>query len=324
MIRYARLRPGRGFRLRRAIAYYAQRVVTVRGVRRGVWRCLAAAVRLRQGASPPGPAEPRVAHAVAALERDGLARLADLVPPAEVATILAYFQDRKVIGPDGCAVVLSELPPGTAMAAYPLATVVRCPGLTEAVNAPENPGGCLALSRLQADHFESRRPLVVSARGWRGNDAVLPPRSRRLALPEAVRLPDGCGRRGRPARLCGRFPPDRGGAAGAALCAADGGTPVRHGEPMDNDRTARHHVHGRRPWHSPRCAAPPQAASHPASAVFDPADLRFRIRAGCASGRAWARRLCEPSSGSPTCLPAGLPFAPASGDAQRKVVIARS
>ena len=137
MIRYARLRPGRGFRLRRAIAYYAQRVVTVRGVRRGVRRCLAAAVRLRQGAGSPGPAEPRVAHAVAALERDGLARLADLVPPAEVATILAYFRDRKVIGPDGCAVVLSELPPGTAMAAYPLATVVRCPGLMEAVNAPE-------------------------------------------------------------------------------------------------------------------------------------------------------------------------------------------
>ena len=164
MIRYARLRPGRGFRLRRAIFYYAQRLVTVRGFRRGIQRCLAATVRLRQGASPPGPAEPRVAHAIAALERDGLARLEDLIPPAEVETILTYFRAQKVVGPDGRCVALSDLPPGTVMAAYPLDIAVGCPGLMEAANAP----GILRIASCylgcKPTISKSRCPLVVSAR----------------------------------------------------------------------------------------------------------------------------------------------------------------
>jgi hypothetical protein len=137
MIGYAQLRPGRGFEFRRAVPYYLQRVVTWHRTRRSVSRCLAAAIRLRQGGRPKGTASPYIGRTVAALERDGLAMLGDLIAPAAIEEMVTFFRGQEVVGPGGRLIPLSDLPPGTGMAAYPLESVVACPGLMKAINTPD-------------------------------------------------------------------------------------------------------------------------------------------------------------------------------------------
>jgi hypothetical protein len=135
MIGYAQLKPGPGFNLRNAALYYAQRLVTWRGPRHLVCRGLAAAIRLRHGrgdgavASAPGPAAQD-------LERDGLAMLPPFAIPGGVAAITEFLRGEKVTGPGGRLMRLEDLPAGTGMASYPLATVVACPGLMAAINDP--------------------------------------------------------------------------------------------------------------------------------------------------------------------------------------------
>ncbi|WP_194152294.1 phytanoyl-CoA dioxygenase family protein [Muricoccus nepalensis] len=136
MIDYARLRPGRGFEPGRAAAYYAQRLVTGRRLRGSVSRCLAAAIRLRQGAGTALPAGEPPHPALAGLRQDGLAMLDGPPPPADPGEMLAYFRAQRVVGPGRRLMRLEEVEPGTSMASYPLSTVVACPGLMEAINAP--------------------------------------------------------------------------------------------------------------------------------------------------------------------------------------------
>lgn len=135
MIGYAQLRPGPGFKAGRAAAYYAQRLVTARRLRTPVSNCLAAAIRLRHGGTARNAGAP--AHpALADLRRDGLAMLESPPAPAETGEMLAYFRGQRVVGPGGRLMRLDEVEPGTSMASYPLSTVIGCPGLLEAVNAP--------------------------------------------------------------------------------------------------------------------------------------------------------------------------------------------
>ncbi|WP_052403006.1 hypothetical protein [Muricoccus aerilatus] len=135
MIGYAQLRPGRGFEAGRAAAYYAQRLITPRLLRRSISHCVAASIRLRHGgiatlnASPADPA-------LAELRRDGLAMLTAPPLPAEVSEMLAYFCGQRVVSSGGHLQRLEEVEAGTSIASYPLATVIGCPGLLEAINAP--------------------------------------------------------------------------------------------------------------------------------------------------------------------------------------------
>ncbi|MFC0385510.1 phytanoyl-CoA dioxygenase family protein [Muricoccus vinaceus] len=137
MIGYAQLRPGHGFSWRSAVPYYLQRLVTPRGLRGTVSRGLAAAIRMRHGAGPGGPAGACVAAALAGLDAEGLATTEDLLPADAIRSMLDFFRRQRLIGPGGQPMALEDLPPGTGMAAYPLHTVVACPGLMEAINAPD-------------------------------------------------------------------------------------------------------------------------------------------------------------------------------------------
>lgn len=137
MIAYAQLRPGRGFSWRRATPYYLQRLAAPLGVRGAVSRGLAAAVRMRHGAGPAGVAGACVAPALAALDAEGLAMMGNLLPVEAIPAMRGFFRHQRLAGPGGRAVALEDLPAGTAMAAYPLHTVVACPGLMEAINAPD-------------------------------------------------------------------------------------------------------------------------------------------------------------------------------------------
>jgi hypothetical protein len=137
MISYTQIRPGPGFQPGRAFLYYAQRLVTPPRMRRTLSRCIATGIRLRYGGyrqEQPGASPCR--HATASLERDGLAMLPDLVTPAAVDSIAAFFRGKNVARKDGSLVPLKGLPPGTTTAAYPLETVLACRDVLEIINSP--------------------------------------------------------------------------------------------------------------------------------------------------------------------------------------------
>ena len=50
--------------------------------------------------------------------------------------MLTYFRGQRVVTSGGRLQRLEEVEPGTSMAAYPLSTIVGCPGLLQAINAP--------------------------------------------------------------------------------------------------------------------------------------------------------------------------------------------
>jgi hypothetical protein len=65
-----------------------------------------------------------------------------------------YFRDRMVIGPGETSSPVEGLPAGTAAAAYSLATVIDCPGMLEALNAP-------SILRIAADYIGCK-PTISS------------------------------------------------------------------------------------------------------------------------------------------------------------------
>ncbi len=161
MLPYARLTPGPGFRPDRAAFYYAQRLVTQPRLRRAVSRGLAAAVRLRHG-THPGADEDDPAHrqAVAALRDRGLSVLGDdFASPDVIERITAFFRDKKVVGPGDRLIPPEGLPPGSAAAAYPLETVLRCPDVLDLINAP-------SILRIAADYLGCKPTLSSLGVRW--------------------------------------------------------------------------------------------------------------------------------------------------------------
>jgi hypothetical protein len=137
MIRYARLRPGPGFQPIQAVLYYAQRLVTVPVLRRGISLFLSMVVNALQGNRPARRTDAVSARVLHELKTNGVALLAPFAAAGGLETIVDYFRQQQVIGPDGRRVAFAALPEGTPAAAYDLQTVVNCPGLLELVNAPE-------------------------------------------------------------------------------------------------------------------------------------------------------------------------------------------
>src|SRR5690606_27847349 len=113
-----------------------QRLVTSPTARRTVSEWIAARLRRRHGAPPGEVVDLDARQAADGLRRDGVALLSPLLSPAAVADMAGYFQCSPVVGPDGRLTRLEELPPQTAAAAYPLETVLGCPGLPAVLNAP--------------------------------------------------------------------------------------------------------------------------------------------------------------------------------------------
>jgi hypothetical protein len=132
MLPYARLKPGAGFRLFRAVAYYLQRTVTHPPARRVASAALAAYVRARQGTAPWRLGE-EGRRASQALMDDGIAQLEPLLDPVALEGIRAYFASQRLVAPNG-RVLQKDLPAEAAAAAYPLETVLACPGLVALMN----------------------------------------------------------------------------------------------------------------------------------------------------------------------------------------------
>jgi len=132
MLPYARLKPGAGFRLAQAAAYYLQRAVTHPQARQAASAAVAAYVRARHGA-PPWRLGEEGRRASQALTDDGIAKLKPLLDPAALEGIRAYFAGQRLVAPDG-RVFREDVPPEVAAAAYPLETVLACPGLVALIN----------------------------------------------------------------------------------------------------------------------------------------------------------------------------------------------
>lgn len=134
MIPYAQIDPRQpGFRLGRALAYYAQRVVTPRPLRGAVTRGIALAIRSRHGAGPPLSGQ---ARELAQLRRHGIAMLAPMFRADALQDVQEHFRRAPATLPGGRHVPLAEVPEGTRTAAYDMETVLDCPHLLEAVNHP--------------------------------------------------------------------------------------------------------------------------------------------------------------------------------------------
>lgn len=140
MIGYARLKPGPGFQPVNALLYYGQRAVTPPRLRQAVSNGIAAAIRLRDGKHRDVATEPYLhpvaEAAVAALERDGLAIIADFLAPETIERVTAYFRNEKIAGPGGALMKLDSLPSGLPAAAYPMETVLGCQDVLDMVNSP--------------------------------------------------------------------------------------------------------------------------------------------------------------------------------------------
>lgn len=160
MIGYARLTPGRGFRPGRASLYFAQRLVTPPPLRRAVSSAIAAGIRLRHGKGAGTAGDPAAAvPTLAALRRDGLAVLPDLVPAATLDRIAAHLRRSKVAAGGNRLVPLDGLPADAATAAYPLEAVLGCPGLLDLVNDP-------TVLRIAADYLGCKPTLSSLGVRW--------------------------------------------------------------------------------------------------------------------------------------------------------------
>ena len=136
MLPHARLRPGPGFRVVRSGCYYAQRAAVAPILRNAVGRAVASAIGFRHG---PG-ATPAVAAqheaTTAALREEGIAMLPELCSERQARAMLDYFESQPVVVPGGRLTDLDAVAPGTALADYPLRTVLECPGLLRLINHP--------------------------------------------------------------------------------------------------------------------------------------------------------------------------------------------
>jgi len=98
-------------------------------------------------------------HVASALRERGIAILPDLVSAEAAADILAYFKTKQVVGADGSLVEPEGLPPGTAMAAYPLRTILENPSVLRLINAAP-------VLRIAADHLGCRPTLSSVGVRW--------------------------------------------------------------------------------------------------------------------------------------------------------------
>lgn len=133
MLAYAQLSPGKGFQPMRALAYYAQRLVTPAAARRTFSRLIAARVRSRHGDGTAWPEGEDHGRIMADLRRDGIAMLSP-VEVSKIDEIAAYFRGQPVQLPDGTEAPL-EPEANAPMAAYALHRIVECPGLLDLLNA---------------------------------------------------------------------------------------------------------------------------------------------------------------------------------------------
>jgi hypothetical protein len=160
MLERARLKPGSGFRLTRSALYYCQRLVPHPGPRRAVSRAIAAGINLRHGTAGAGarsgdePTSPLAITAqqtetLAALDRDGYALTDPLLTAAMLADVASFLRDQDTVDAHGRRFRMTDRPPGTTMASYPLEIVLRCPHILKLANDPAVLGVATAYLRCR-------------------------------------------------------------------------------------------------------------------------------------------------------------------------------
>jgi hypothetical protein len=158
MIEYARLTPGAGFRPINAMLYYPQRLVTLASLRAGISLGISTIIRRVHGTGPEWIDDEAESEAVGALKRSGLTMM-PAIPTHPLDRMLAFLSSSKVVGPGNRLAALDQLPAGTALAPYPLLTVLTCPGVLEIVNSP-------AILRIVARYLGCKPTLASIGIRW--------------------------------------------------------------------------------------------------------------------------------------------------------------
>lgn len=135
MIPYAQIDPRLpGCQWPRAIAYYAQRVVTPPPLRRAVTGAIACVIRNRHKATP-SPATMKAE--LADLRKHGISPLPPMFSEADLRDVQDYFSSAPLTLSDGRRVALSDVPAGVRAAGYDMATIIGSPHVLAAVNRPD-------------------------------------------------------------------------------------------------------------------------------------------------------------------------------------------
>lgn len=135
MHRYARLRPGPGFRADRTLLYYTQRMVTNPVARAASRRAIASGINIlhRKNSQPSNSAQ-TVAET---LKTNGCSPIGPLLSQEAAEGIRRHLLDKPVlVGSGNKECLLSELPAGTSTVNYSLKTVLECDPLMQLANHP--------------------------------------------------------------------------------------------------------------------------------------------------------------------------------------------
>jgi hypothetical protein len=127
---HVRHRLSLGSDLTNALAYYAQRLVTLPSLRTPIASMVAGRVRAQHGTTP-GALDPEGGRILSALREKGTAMLPPVASEAGLDRLTGHFLESPVIGPDGAPTPLEQLPAGTPAANYSLETILACPDVLE-------------------------------------------------------------------------------------------------------------------------------------------------------------------------------------------------
>ena len=135
MIEKANLSPGRGFQLKRALLYYAQRAAAPVAREAGA-RALASVIRLKH--PPCADADGRARAVARELEAEGCSDLGQLLTPAQVADAVSWLAKRRVhdLAHTERTYDANAVPPEVGIACFSVSDILACPHLLELMNRP--------------------------------------------------------------------------------------------------------------------------------------------------------------------------------------------
>jgi hypothetical protein len=136
-------------------AYYVQRVVTSRRLRRAAARLTIAVLGAMHGRRLPG------ASSVESLKERGYTQLGRLLSASQCAEALDWLREREMIAVrnGGGRFKLDEVPPGVSTADFPPETIVHCPHIMALANHPD-------ILRMAGDYLGYTPTITIMGLRW--------------------------------------------------------------------------------------------------------------------------------------------------------------
>jgi hypothetical protein len=136
MQRYISMRDGSRHAKLRLLAYYAQRVMVSRRLRRMATRATIAGLGMLRGSAGRAP---RHSPAIVEMKKKGYLQLGKRLSGQDCAEIRAYLSQQPMIAArgNGLSFKMDSVPEGTSLGDFPLECVVNCPHVLALANHPD-------------------------------------------------------------------------------------------------------------------------------------------------------------------------------------------